>query len=142
MCSPPLDMTPNCGFNLNVELPKNADSVHVYFYSNDSIVYFLKDSILCSKCEKQVEFELSSENIEEKLNGIYENLFMEEVVFCGSHKAIFPKVSLNLKKDNFVSVKVINRDESNMKSFVPIENNCSIDSTYKITVVDDQNCIE
>lgn len=142
MCTPPLDLTPDCGLKLDVKLPKNADSIHVYLFQNDSIVLFLKDSIPCSKCERQVELNLSNKKGNNNLNWNYENVQMEEIVFCNGEKTIFPRVPIVLKNNTFVGLSIETRDEPNMESFVPLTNNCNIDSTYKISTVNDENCEE
>ena len=76
------------------------------------------------------------------LNWNYEDVQMEEIVFCNGEKTIFPRVPIILKNNTFVGISIETRDEPNMVSFVPITNNCNIDSTYKITIVNNENCEE
>ena len=75
---------------------------------------------------------------------------MEETAYCNGKKTVFPAVSFTLKKGTMVDIYVYNdllshdNNSSNdiYSPFIPIQNECGVDSLYKIGVYNSEYCEE
>lgn len=136
-CSPELVLY-DCGMIINVEKPREADSIHVSVYNvhdDGSVYYFYTNYGKSTTCtEWDVYFEAKSEDLEKMLGWKYGEFFMQETVFCKYGKTVFPPVSFDMKKGGGRYVDVSYQSGGNYKTFSPLENACNIDSMYKIQV--------
>ena len=162
-CTSEYDLYQSCGLNVNVDLPQNADSVHVSIYNNESFHYSFRDEVVCPKCEPSnthnaARFIKDPDDLDNISNWKYGTFFMAETVFCGNKKTIFPVVSFSVEKGrNSTYIYIEHRDSAfsqhwsksndydftsfindstfnELLFFAPIENGCNIDSTYTINV--------
>lgn len=143
-CSP-ADPKLDCGLYLSYDLPKGADSIQVIVYKDDSILYVAKDTIHCSKClESNVWIQKDNKNLKKDFDWEYGEYYVEEIAYCNGKKTIFPKTHLTLKKGYIGLVNVLYIDHQNdlFTPYVPVENNCGIDSTYQIHIGNDDECNE
>lgn len=161
-CTSENDLYQPCGLYLNVDLPQNADSIHVSIYNNKSFYYSFRDEVICPKCEPSnrptpaARFIKDPDDLDNISNWKYGTFFMAETVFCGNKKTIFPIVSFSVEKGrNSTYIYVEHRESSTSQQwtkssnydftafkndstfnktlfFTPIENGCDIDSTYTI----------
>lgn len=159
-CTSEYDLYQSCGLALSVDLPQNADSVHVSIYNNKSFYYSFRDKIICPTCEPSnrptpaAQFNKDPDELEKLSKWKYGTFFMAETVFCGNKKTIFPTVTftvekgrnsahINVRYNDHIQSTSNDYDYSQFKNdstfnviqrFSPIENGCNIDSTYAIIV--------
>lgn len=145
-CSP-ADQLEGCGLYLEVDMPKDVDSMEVLIYGKDSLLYVFRDTISCSKCyERKVWITKSYDELEKLYglkNGEYE---MKEIVYCNGRKTVFPSVPFTLKngESNFIQVRYASDEsESWFSSFIPENNACNVEPSYKLhTVLNKDNCVD
>ena len=143
-CSPSLFESPPCGVDLNIDVPKGADSIHVYFYNGGSVNMFFKDSVGYN--EKNVSFEASSRLLEQIEGWQYGNFYLKEIAYFGKDSVSFPLVEISLSPDKFAVISIQNEyklPDEYYKTFSPEENKSIFsDQYYQIWVQDNMSCIE
>ena len=144
-CDPNIDgLPPPCGVDLNIDVPKGADSIHVYFYNGGSVNMFFKDSVGYN--EKNVSFEASSRLLEQIEGWQYGNFYLKEIAYFGKDSVSFPLVEISLSPDKFAAISIQNEyklPDEYYKTFSPEENKSIFsDQYYQIWVQDNMSCIE
>ena len=132
-----------CGLHLSFDMPKGVDSIHVVIYKNDSIQYVFKDTIPCSKCSDNQVWVVKDDSDLKNVWGFGEYL-IQEIAYCKEKKAVFSPISLDLKENFVASINVLYIDDHDdmYSPFIPILDNCGIDSTYQIHITNNDNCFE
>ena len=129
--------------------PKDVDSIHVVIYKKDSIRHVLGDYVACRGCaESSIWVNLDNRYLKKEWG--YGELFMEETAYCNGKKTVFPAVSFTLKQNAVAYIQVYNDllSHDNYSSndiyspFIPIQNECGVDSLYKIGVYNSEYCEE
>lgn len=130
-----------CGLHLSFDMPKGVDSIHVVIYKNDSIQYVFKDTIPCSKCSDNQVWVVKDDSDLKNVWGFGEYL-IQEIAYCKEKKAVFSPILLDLKENFVASINVLYIDDHNdmYSPFIPILDNCGIDSTYQIHITNNDNC--
>ncbi len=142
-CDPDIQEAP-CGLYVDIELPRNVDSVHVKICNNDSICTTFRDTIPCLKCsEKKVDFFKSNNELNNNSEWGFGEFFVEEIAYCKGEKTLFSmSFSVQAGKLNDISIRHVydGDDEYGFSSFVPVDNGCGIDTTYKVRIINNYNC--
>ena len=132
-----------CGLHLDIDLPRGVDSIHVVISKNDSIYHVYRDTIPCSKCyEKHVWVDIDEKKLKREWG--YGQYSVEEIAYCGGKMSVFPAVSVTLKESFYGLMDVRYDGYSNdlYKPYIPVQDGCNIDSTYKISIFNEDNCID
>lgn len=132
-----------CGLHLDIDLPRGVDSIHVVISKNDSIYHVYRDTIPCSKCyEKHVWVDIDDKKLKREWG--YGQYSVEEIAYCGGKKSVFPAVSVTLKESFYglMGVRYVDYSNDLYKPYIPVQDGCNIDSTYKISIFNEDNCID
>lgn len=144
-CDPNIDgLPPPCGVDLDIDVPKGADSIHVYFYNDGSVNMFFKDSV--GSFKRNISFEATPKQLEQIEGWQYGNFYLKEIAYFGNDSATFPIVEIALKPDNFSMIYIQNEyklPDGNFKKFSPDEKEAMFDDPYyQIWTQDNRSCID
>ena len=137
-CSPADPSKIECGLSLDIYTPQEADSIHVAIYRNDTLLYLLKDTIPCKACDRQVNLEKTCRDLIRETGQDYGRFYIEEKAFCRKLETLFMVIPVTIEHGHGAYINAHDIPEYNelYSTFATQKNDCNIDSSYKLIVVD------